>query len=93
MGFGYPFYTNLMVAVPLTGRPLVPAFTWSFMNLHPPMNHNCIYATNFNQHSMAIPGPVADLRNWFAQQALDNKCKYLFFVDEDVTPPPHALRQ
>lgn len=93
MGVGYPFYTNLMIAVPLTGRPLVPAFTWAFQNLHPPMNHNCIYATNFNEHSIPMPGPVADLRNWFAEQAVANKCKYLFFIDEDVTPPAHALRQ
>ncbi len=93
MAVGYPHYTNLMIAVPLTGRPLVPAFTWAFMNLHPPMNHNCIYATNFDQNTIPMPGPVGDLRQWFAEQAVANKCKYLFFIDEDVTPPGHALRQ
>lgn len=90
---GYPHYTNLMIAVPLTGRPLTPYFTWAFQNLHPPMNHNCIYATNFNEHHQAMPGGVADLRNWYIEQAQQHKCKYVFFLDEDVTAPGHALRQ
>lgn len=90
---GYPHYTNLMVAVPLTGRPLVPYFTWAYANLHPPMNHNCIFATNFDQRHVPIPGGVAELRNYYVEQAIANGCKYLFFLDEDVTAPPHALRQ
>lgn len=90
---GYPHYTNLMIAVPLTGRPLVPYFTYAFQNLHPPMNHNCIYATNFDQRHVPMPGGVADLRNWYVEQAIANGCKYLMFIDEDVTGPPHGLRQ
>lgn len=37
--------------------------------------------------------PVDAARNWFAEQAIAQGCKYLFFIDEDVTPPGHALRQ
>lgn len=90
---GYPHYTNIAIAVPLTGRPLVPYFVYAFQNLHPPMNSNVIYMTNFNERHIPMPGAVADLRNWYTEQAIANKCKYLFFIDEDVTPPPHALRQ
>lgn len=89
----YAHFTNLAIAVPLTGRFLPPSFTWAMMNLHPPMNTTCFYLTNFNEQRQAVPGPVADLRNWYAEQALAHGCKYLFFIDEDVTPPPHALRQ
>lgn len=90
---GYPHYINLAVAVPLTGRPLVPYFSWSMMNLHPPMNHNVIYLTNFDPRHVPQPGPVADLRNWFIEQCVANNVKYCLFVDEDVTAPAHALRQ
>lgn len=90
---GYPHYTNLAVAVPLTGRPLVPYWTYAYANLHPPMNHNCLYMTNFDQRHVPMPGPVADLRNWYVEQAIANGCKYLMFIDEDVTGPPHGLRQ
>lgn len=85
--------TGLMVAVPLTGRPLPPAFTWAYANLHPPMCYNVIYATNFDQNRKVIPMLVDQARNWFCEQAIANKCKYIFFIDEDVTPPPHTLRQ
>lgn len=82
----YPMFTGLMVGVPLSGRPLVPEFTWSFMNLHPPMNTNLRYAT--------ITGhPVDVARNWIVEQAKNEKAQYLFFVDEDVTIPSHAVRQ
>lgn len=90
---GYPHYINLAVAVPLTGRPLVPYFSWSMMNLHPPMNHNVIYLTNFDQHHVPQPGPIADLRNWFIEQCIANNVKYCMFIDEDVSAPAHALRQ
>lgn len=90
---GYPHYTNIAIAIPLTGRPLVPYFTYAFQNLHPPMNTNTLYMTNFNERHIPIPGPVADLRNWYVEQAIANECAFLFFIDEDVTPPPHALRQ
>src|SRR5258708_27725746 len=35
--------------------------------------------------------PIDLARQWFAEQALAQGCKYIFFLDEDVTPPGHAL--
>lgn len=89
----YPHYTNLAIAIPFTGRGLPPAFTYAFANLHPPMNTNAIYLNNMDNRGVPMAAPVAELRQWFAEQAVAHKCKYLFFIDEDVTPPPHALRQ
>lgn len=77
---------GLMIGVPLSGKPLVPEFTWAFASLHPPMN--------FNVRNVNIKGyPVAEARNWIAAQAVEQQCEFLFFIDEDVTPPAHTLRQ
>lgn len=82
----YPNFQGLMIGIPLTGRPLVPEFTFAFSNLHPPMNYNV--------QMVALKGHAVDkARNIFAQKAIEEKCKYLFFIDEDVTPPAHAVRQ
>lgn len=86
MGREYPTFVGLMIAVPLSGKPLVPYFTWSMMNLHPPMNFNC-------RHAIQMYQPVDAARNFLAEQAIQQKCEYLFFVDEDVTIPAHGLRQ
>lgn len=82
----YPSRTGLMIAVPLSGNPLVPEWAFAFHQLHPPMNYNVEYAL--------IKGRlVDDARNHLAKQAIAKNCKYLFFVDEDVTPPAHTVRQ
>ena len=82
----YPMFAGIMIGVPLSGRPLINKFTFSFMNLHPPMNSNIKHCT--------IEGyPVDFARNWIVDQAISQKCQYVFFVDEDVTVPAHALRQ
>jgi len=75
-----------MIAVPLSGNPIVPEWAFAFHQLHPPMNYNVEYG-------LLKGRPVDEARNYFAQQAVEKKCKYLFFIDEDVTPPAHALRQ
>jgi len=82
-----------MIAIPLTGRALPPFFTWSFANLHPPMNYAVQYVTNFDATHKVVPAGIDALRNWFISQALEKNAKYLFFLDEDVTVPGHALRQ
>lgn len=89
----YPHQTGLMIAVPLTGRALPPYWSWAFLNLHPPMNYAVRYLTNFDATHKVMAGPVDDIRNWYVAQAIEQKCKYLFFLDEDVTVPGHALRQ
>lgn len=82
----YPTRTGLMIGVPLSGNPLVPEWAFAFHQLHPPMDYNVEYA-------LVKGKPVADARNDMAEEAIKKNCKYLFFVDEDVTPPAHALRQ
>jgi predicted SAM-dependent methyltransferase len=82
----YPTKTGLMIAVPLSGNPLVPEWAFAFHQLHPPMNYNVEYALMKGR-------PVDEARNLLAKQAIAKNCKYLFFVDEDVTPPAHTVRQ
>lgn len=82
----YKNRTGLMVAVPLSGNPLVPDWAFAFHSLHPPMNYNVEY-------NLVKGKPVDEARNFLAEQAIAKNCKYLFFIDEDVTPPPHAIRQ
>lgn len=82
----YPSRLGLVFAVPLSGNPLVPEWTFAFHSQHPPMNYNIEY-------SMIRGRPVDEARCQFADIAIEKKAKYLYFIDEDVTPPPHALRQ
>jgi len=49
---------------------------------------------DFNvEYGMIRGQPVDVARCQFGQNAVDKKAKYLFFIDEDVTPPGHAIRQ
>lgn len=82
----YPTRTGLMIGVPLSGNPLVPEWAFAFHALHPPMDYNVEYA-------MVKGKPVDEARNQIARVAQEKKIKYLFFIDEDVTPPAHAIRQ
>jgi predicted SAM-dependent methyltransferase len=83
---GYPMNNGLMLAVPHTGRGLPYQWAYAMHSLHPPMCYNVIQSTSYQMQ-------VGEARQWFAEQAIAQKCKYLFFIDEDVTPPGHALRQ
>lgn len=89
----YPDRVGLVVAVPHTNRALPPAFAWSLANLHPPMNYNTRFFSNLGKDGRAVTGPVDHLRNFFMKKAIEENAKYLFFLDEDVTVPPHTLRQ
>lgn len=82
----YPNRTGLMVGVPLSGNPLVPEWAFAFHALHPPMDYNVEYA-------MVMGKPVDAARNQIAETAVQKKIKYLFFIDEDVTPDAHTIRQ
>jgi predicted SAM-dependent methyltransferase len=75
-----------MIAIPLSGRPLHPQMMFAYNALHAPMCYNVTASSTWQQ-------PVDVARQWFAEQAIERGCKYLFFIDEDVTPPGHALRQ
>lgn len=82
----YQNRTGLMIGIPLSGNPLVPEWAFSFHSLHPPMDYNVEYA-------MVKGKKVDEARNQIAQTAVDKNIKYLFFIDEDVTVPAHAIRQ
>jgi predicted SAM-dependent methyltransferase len=82
----YPNRLGLIVAVPLSGNPIVPEWAFAFHSLHPPMDYNV-------EFSLIRGRPVDEARNYFAKLAQEKKAKYLFFIDEDVTPPAHAIRQ
>lgn len=82
----YPNRLGLMIGLPFSGNPLVPEWALAFHAIHPPMDYNVEYTM--------IRGQKVDAaRNMLAKAALDKNAKYLFFIDEDVTPPGHALRQ
>ena len=85
-GFGYPNFRTLALCVPWSGRPLPPELPMAYKACAPPMNSNTIY---FETKGQAID----KARNWFAEAAIKHKAKYLFFWDEDVLIPPHALRE
>lgn len=82
----HPMRTGLLTGIPLSGRPLHPQFTFSYAALHPPMCYNMNVMTVWMK-------PVDVARNEIAEKAVEMNAKYLFFIDEDVTPPGHALRQ
>ena len=82
----YPHMSGLVIAVPLTGRPLPPEIMYSFAQLAPPMNFNVRY---LNTKGM----PIDKARVFFAEKAAEEKAKYLFFMDEDVQVPSFAIRQ
>jgi len=83
---GYPNFTTIATCVPWSGRPLPPELVMAFKNCGPPMNCNMI---QFESKSTNI----AEARNQFARIAKDHGAKYMFFWDEDVLLPVHALRE
>lgn len=77
---------NLMFAIPTLGRPVPLQWALNFKSLNPPINFNC----DFN---IAFGAEIGLSRQNLAETAIARGCKYLFFLGDDVVPPPHALRQ
>lgn len=77
---------GLVVGIPSSGNPVAIDWAFAFHSLHPPMDYNVEYV-------IVRRKPVDEARNFIAQEALKKGAKYLFFIDEDVTPPGHAIRQ
>jgi SAM-dependent methyltransferase len=77
---------TLARAIPFTDRNLPPKLLRAYAAMGAPMNTNVI---EMETHAK----PIDDARNFFAEQAIAHNCKYLFFWDEDVLVPPHALRE
>jgi predicted SAM-dependent methyltransferase len=85
-GFGYPNFRTIALCTPWSGRPLPPELPMAFKSCAPPMNSNTIYFETKQKN-------IDVARNWFAKQAIEHNAKYLWFWDEDVLVPPHALRE
>lgn len=80
----YPHQPGLIFAVPHTGRPLPLAVHRARLAMAFPMN--------FTHMCPAVDQkPVDEARNIFADIALQTNCKFVFFWDEDVVCPPHAI--
>jgi predicted SAM-dependent methyltransferase len=83
---GYPHMPTIVMGIPLSGRPLPPRLMFAFHNVSPPMNTNLIM---YNTVGM----PIDQARNHFAERAIEQDAKYLFFWDEDVEMPQQTLRE
>lgn len=80
----YPHMSNLLFAMPMTGRPIWPEVMFAYHSLALPMN--------WNYNAIRLEGkPIDEARNTFAEMALEFKCKYIFMWDEDVSPPPQTI--
>lgn len=81
---GYPKFTNMLFAIPFSGRPLPPEILLSFKSMATPMN--------FNNVMQVVTGqPIAVAREHFGDMAVQSKCKFIFFWDEDVACPPQTI--
>jgi predicted SAM-dependent methyltransferase len=60
---------------------------WGFniRSLRPPINYN-------TREGVIIGQEVADARNAFCEQAIDMKCKFIYFQGDDVLVPGHTLQ-
>ena len=77
---------GMLFAIPTLGRPVPLEWALNFKSLNAPINYNVEY--------MIVPGlEIGVARNNIAKTALERGVKYLFFLGDDVVPPPHALRQ
>jgi predicted SAM-dependent methyltransferase len=74
------------LCIPLSGRPVPSAWAFTLAQLDPPIN--------FNHFFHVVEGkPVDEARNMMCSWAIENKLKYMFFLDEDTVPPTYTLRR
>lgn len=77
---------GVAVCVPSLGGVVPKAWAWALKFLDTPINFGSIY------HSPEGL-PVDEARNQCVEFALTQKCKYIFFIDEDTVPAADALRK
>jgi hypothetical protein len=80
----YPHQPKLLVAFPITGRPIPVDVMFAFHSMAYPMNYGHVIQQVRGQ-------PVDVAREYFAETAIAQGCKYIFFWDEDVACPPQAV--
>jgi hypothetical protein len=76
---------SLVVGIPMVGRPVTPEWALSYAALNYPFNMNIV-------HCPVKGMEVGEARNLIAEQAIKMKAPWLFFMDDDVAPPYHAVR-
>lgn len=77
---------GLAIGLPFCGRPISPEWAISFASQNYPLNTRRF-------HSALKGEEIGKARNLIARQALEKRSKYLWFLDDDVAPPFHAIRQ
>lgn len=77
---------TLMWAIPTLGRPVPLDWALNFKSMNPPINYNVDFSIIFGTE-------IGAARNALVKAAQDRKCKYIFFLGDDVVAPPHTLRQ
>lgn len=81
-----PSSLGLLIGIPTLGRLLPLQWALAYKSLNCPINYNA--------NTMVLYGhPVDEARNKIAEQAIELKSKFLFFLGDDVVPPPHTLKQ
>ena len=73
-----------MFGLPFAGTPVRPEWALTLAMLDRPLAYNYAFTPVHGKN-------VDDARNCIAALAIEHKCKYLFFLDDDVTPPKYAL--
>ena len=76
----------LMIGLPMSGRLHPPEFSISLRLLDFPYNMNTVW-------NVVKGKPVDEAREEIAQDAIDSKCKFLFFLDDDVICPSYTVRR
>lgn len=76
---------GLMLGIPTLGRPVPLGWALAFKSLNPPINYNTSFAIIPNQE-------VGVARQTIAEKAIEQNCKFLFFLGDDVEIPNHTLR-
>jgi hypothetical protein len=77
--------TGVALGFAFVGRPVAPEWALSIAQQN--------YPTNLSKMLCATKGmPIDKARETIVEKALDRKCKYVWFVDDDTAPPFFATR-
>lgn len=80
-----PQNIGLVVGLPTRGKKV--GLEWSIFFAYQQFPLNC------NRELIVVKGkPVDEARITIAKKAIDSKAKYLFFLDDDVAAPTHAVK-
>lgn len=83
MGFSS---VGIVVGLPLCGRPTTPLWGVSLATQNYPLNTKVTQVV-----TMGVE--VGEARNQLVKHALDNNATYVWFLDDDVLPPPFACQR